>query len=65
MEKGVRDVTRDEDTLNTEIQPGSGQVREGNIPFLFALVDMGFKQKIGRPHQPLRGPPWGTGHAYK
>jgi hypothetical protein len=42
--EGVRDVTRDEDTLNAEINPGSaGQVREGNTPFFFALVDVGFE----------------------
>ena len=48
MEKGVRDVTRDEDTLNAEINPSSGHVREGNTPFLFALV-VGFEQKLVDP----------------
>ena len=37
---------QDEDTLNAEVNPSSGQVREGNTPFLFALIDVGFEQKL-------------------
>ncbi len=45
----MRDVTRDEDTLNAEIDPRSGQVRERKTPFLFALVDVGIEQKLVDP----------------
>ena len=36
-------MSRNKDTLNTKINPRSGEIMEGNSPFLFLFVDMRFE----------------------
>jgi hypothetical protein len=41
MEERVRDVSRDQDdALDAEINPSSGQVGEGNTPIFLVLVEV-------------------------
>ena len=38
--ESVRDMTRYEDTLEAEIHPIRGEVREGNPPVFFPFIDV-------------------------
>ncbi len=41
----MRDMTRNKNALNTEIDPCGGQVRKINTPFFFVFVGMRFEDK--------------------
>jgi hypothetical protein len=49
MEEGVRDMSRNQDALDAEINPSSGQVGEGNTPIFLVFVDVGFERKMVDP----------------
>jgi hypothetical protein len=41
----VEDMPREEDTLNTHIDPREREIRQSMAPFLFALVHVGLGNK--------------------
>ena len=47
----MRDVTRNENALDTEIDPGSRQIRKVDPPFFFPLVGVRFENKAINPIQ--------------
>ncbi len=49
VEEGVRNVFRDQDPLDAEINPRGKQIMEENIPLLLVFVEVGFKLKTVDP----------------
>ena len=49
MEKKMRDVTKNENALDTEINLGSMQIGKVDPPFFFPLVGMRFENKTINP----------------
>ena len=50
-EKRMRDVTRNENALDTEIDPGSRQIWKVDPPFFFPLVGVRFENEAINPIQ--------------
>ena len=49
MEKRMRDVTRNENALDAEINPGSRQIGKFDPPFFFPLVGVRFENETINP----------------
>ncbi len=48
-EKRMRDVTRNENALDAEINPGSRQIEKVDPPFFFPLVGVRFENEMINP----------------